>query len=63
MSKNFPALVVNSKGLTVLNSSGKSPSHCLLGLTYSLIYRSKGVDGGLGSSLTDLDLERNHDSG
>ena len=57
MSKNLPALVMNSKGLAVLSSCGESPSHGLIGLVYGLICVSKGVDGGLDSGLTNLDPE------
>ena len=53
---------MNGKGLAVLNSSRESPSHCLIGLAYDLICISKNTDGGLGSSLTDLDPVRYYHS-
>ena len=56
--KYFPTLVVNGKGLAVLGSHWESPSYSLIGLAYDLICISKGTDGGLGSSLTNLDPER-----
>ena len=56
-SKNFPTLIMNGKGLAVFGSCGESPFRSLISLAYSLICISKGADGGLGSSLTYLDLE------
>ena len=59
-SKDFPTLVMNGKGLAVLSSSGESPSHSLIGLAYGFICVSKSTDGGLSSSLTNLDPEWNY---
>ena len=57
MPENLPTLVMNGKGLAVLGSCRESPSHSLIGLAYGLICVSKGADGGLSSSLTNLDPE------
>ena len=45
MPEDLPALIMNSEGFTVLQSSGKSPSHCLTSLAYGLICISKNTDG------------------
>ena len=58
--ENFPTLIMNGKGLAVLGSCGESPSCSLIGLAYGLICVSKGADGSLSSSLTNLDPEQNY---